>query len=143
MDKLFKKKSQIVRVAPVPERHGGRTRTEKLGYVPMEQRLRAMHAAGLTLARARAEDHDVVGEIPDDVDMPPFPATRSQDFDLADAAELRREIEQRVAQRKRAASPPLDSAATAPEGGREGGVAGNGAKSKPEAETAETSNTNV
>ncbi|MEO5368118.1 MAG: hypothetical protein H7831_17550 [Magnetococcus sp. WYHC-3] len=84
---------------PSAEKHGGKSKVEKLEYVPLETRINALLQAGGVLRRARAEMHDTLDPDADPEDIV-APVTRSGDFDLADHAVEARKIAQRMIARE-------------------------------------------
>lgn len=68
------------------ERHSGKGKTSMVGYVPLEDRIREMMAAGVRLQAARDAAYDIpstfVGN-EEDVEVDP---TRKPGFDYADAS---------------------------------------------------------
>lgn len=85
------------------EVHGTATRVEKLGYVPLEVRIKQMLAAGDRLTRARSEEFDFSDDnaAEDDIDTP-FPVYRDMEADITDNYVVQREASERVTERKRA-----------------------------------------
>lgn len=81
------------------EKHGGKSKVEKLEFVPLEERINALLQAGVILRRARAEMHDTLDPDADPEDVV-APVTRAGDFDLADHAVEARKVAQRMHERK-------------------------------------------
>lgn len=84
------------RFKDLPESYDGdraESLTEKIGYVPLGDRLATLLGAGKRLIAARAELYDFVDKIgPVDPDII---ALRKPGFDLADLSQLKRELAKR------------------------------------------------
>lgn len=71
---------------------GSKSRAEKLGYVPVEQRINALISAGQNLIRSRLDFYDTSEVDPDILAKP----GRTFGIDLADLSDLHRRQAQRV-----------------------------------------------
>lgn len=71
----------------------GKSMTDKVGYVPLGDRLATLLGAGKRLIQARQELYDFVGEIGEV--NPEIIALRKPSFDLADLSQLKRELAKR------------------------------------------------
>nr|QJB20894.1 MAG: hypothetical protein [Microvirus sp.] len=69
-------------------------RCERLGYVPSNQRIASLIAAGLNLQVTRDQLYDVITNVEKDLvaDLPPLPPIRRHlDYDLADLSQISRQ----------------------------------------------------
>lgn len=87
--------SNFERVRQGPEPGGGKSKTEKKGYIPANVRIEDMILAGKRLVEARAERFDYPAG-PDDGEEEEIDPTRVRNYDLADAAQSALEIKQRM-----------------------------------------------
>ena len=93
------------------EINSGELLVETAGYVPAEQRIRAIMMAGQRLVESRRAEYDYDSE--DDISEDRYDPTRDPGYDLADATQAALAIQSRI--RSREPEPESKNPATEPE----------------------------
>lgn len=97
-----------------PEKNSGEVITDIAGYVPAENRIQMIMAAGVRLKDFRRGQFDFEPDEPIDEDVPCDP-TRDGNFDLADGTILSQAVESRL-KASQTAQEPLETVPAAPAG---------------------------